>query len=635
MASKSKIDYPKLNTFLNDIKTEESSFNNNSMSTFKNSYLCQSGDSTVATMGSKLNEIYNNIVEQYNKTNNWFSNYLDDLNKIEMALSNNGGVSGITESLVKSHVLANLDASKLVEYKPELTKFNIPTQAVSNSTLAGITQVQTYQTSSYLASTNTQTTNNILNGNKTNFNGPASNLFSSNNSINNNSSQSLNAPYSTQYLNSMKGVNTTGQNSSLLQTNAKGLSRELMQFLQNSTAPYSNSYYNQIPTKMYNETNPNAISSILTNPVSTNYGSNLLNSVLGKNSRTDFFSGRNSLNNHKDDLVRQLQINQLKKDASTLRSIGIMQDDINRILDGETNFYDLINEIETDPDNSRRRLMNEVGYLQNSGLNFSSLDDLNNNIKDLSNQYSNLLETKFSQDSLKVQAELYVLNTMSMGFELDSILTGDNTRVTKWEDMNGQVHLTSEMEGIPYDAKNIETVKLVDFLDESFLNELKAASATQVETGLLWNKSSRIEFKWTGSERQLALYDRLTKEYEQIQNGKEGLDKKIDELNAEILRKQAIYDAINSQVNYQMNNIDQYMVKKDFIENSRFNKENLNHFKEYIAEDTKNSSSEVKALSVDNKEAIVLLAGSLLNGNIEYNDNIVVVDGQRYKVYSD
>ena len=306
-----------------------------------------------------------------------------------------------------------------------------------------------------------------------------------------------------------------------------------------------------------------------------------------------------------------------------LMNYGFLRTDIIRVLRGEISAEDLYKEIETEPDNSRRKMLYSAEVLESirkqAGIDYGhSITDLENALKadklalkKMNDEYSN-----YSYRMQELDGVGYILQCMINGnnYNLDDILKNSHaTFGNTWVDADGnKFYVSSKLADVSC-MKSHSTDTAVDI--SQFANSTLVAEIRQI----IGNKKG-YEFDKETISKLNQLYEKVQKEQQTMLK-----DTGITTLHDEILKKsitvsdqKQIYAEINSQINYYFTNIDPYVTKKDFADKSTSN--TVGFDKKMIYKYIDNSASNDEILRLDritDKNEQLQVISAILNNELD------------------
>lgn len=122
-----KINVTMLKNYANDFKNELNNFINHTYSTFSSSYLKNCSDTYVNRMANELQKLCDGLKKGYQNIDKWWTDYNENIEKLENYLSDNGSVGSISEASIRN------SANGL----PNLKKYNIKFAGIIPATLVG------------------------------------------------------------------------------------------------------------------------------------------------------------------------------------------------------------------------------------------------------------------------------------------------------------------------------------------------------------------------------------------------------------------------------------------------------------------------------------------------------------------
>lgn len=310
-----------------------------------------------------------------------------------------------------------------------------------------------------------------------------------------------------------------------------------------------------------------------------------------------------------------------------LKSFGITEKDINRVLNSEITIENLIEEILSDKDNTRREEMFYASNIQAYGILSAEIQ----NLEDLRNQADIV-------DSHEIDAVANFLYRLQNGENLESILT---SQVVAWEytDENGNRNYRYDD---PYAAGYMEDITYTPYTfaemykDSAIVKDLESHLTEQTYKPL-FSKEEKTVHIWEGTPEQQAYFDELLGQYgNTVDKRNENADKKnkeINDLENKVSIYKNIYNAIMEEENYYCSNIEPYVQKEDFYENSMFNENALNTIDKlrkanediYVAPD----SQTIPSIYITDKEDLVNILSCIINGEGNVSNGYLKA-GQNY-----
>lgn len=121
MSQISIINLSTLKSYKQDFSNEKDNYDNNTHTTFLNGYISNCSDPIVKNMFNALNAKYTRIKNGYQQIDNWCQSYIENVEGIENALSNNGSTGLISESTIRNFITSQL--GDLPSYKVDFFEF--------------------------------------------------------------------------------------------------------------------------------------------------------------------------------------------------------------------------------------------------------------------------------------------------------------------------------------------------------------------------------------------------------------------------------------------------------------------------------------------------------------------------------
>ena len=253
-----------------------------------------------------------------------------------------------------------------------------------------------------------------------------------------------------------------------------------------------------------------------------------------------------------------------------LRKEGITDQDIQRVIDGVIQLVDLYCEIDSDPDNTRRRLMYEAYCLSKCNLEYTNLEELKAEINRQEDELEKLKEQDRAASKYEYEFLSFVVSQMSAGYNLDEI------RAYKYVDENNVVRYVFNQEEVA-NAYNYSDTPVyyepVSFEDEFPNNKdyqtLKELTAVEIKP--IWAKEASTIHIWQYTDEQYEIMSQIYNKAAVERTNREDLsgpiEEQIDELNAKIQYNKAYFDYLSGEVSYYMNSVDAYIHAEDFMTN--------------------------------------------------------------------
>ncbi len=315
---------------------------------------------------------------------------------------------------------------------------------------------------------------------------------------------------------------------------------------------------------------------------------------------------------------------------NTLKKSGLTDKDITRIINGEITPTDLFSEIEKDPVRLKQVMI--PSYLESLGLDYNNLEELKKATESDKQDLKNLLDQRTKTDNRELDNFYMITARVQMGENFDSVLS---TQIVAWmyKDELGNTCYRYDDPYINYVDNEIEYTALTFnemYPDSKYVEEFR--SVLTKYTRKRWFKDEYVTtYIWDGTEEAYAFLDELAKEYGDLTKSRkqalEQLDKQIEAKTEEIQKYEYYYEYINQEIDYYIENINQYTVKEDFYKNCNFDSSNsyiltkiIDSFEGY---DYSMGSIPIKSLSDIDEIAAVL---SMMVNQDENIYNCFVVD---------
>lgn len=315
---------------------------------------------------------------------------------------------------------------------------------------------------------------------------------------------------------------------------------------------------------------------------------------------------------------------------NTLKKSGLTDKDITRIINGEITPTDLFSEIEKDPVRLKQVMI--PSYLESLGLDYNNLEELKKATESDKQDLKNLLDQRTKTDNRELDNFYMITARVQMGENFDSVLS---TQIVAWmyKDELGNTCYRYDDPYINYVDNEIEYTALTFnemYPDSKYVEEFR--SVLTKYTRKRWFKDEYVTtYIWDGTEEAYAFLDELAKEYGDLtvsrKQALEQLDKQIEAKTEEIQKYEYYYEYINQEIDYYIENINQYTVKEDFYKNCKFDSSNsyiltkiIDSFEGY---DYSMGSIPIKSLSDIDEIAAVL---SMMVNQDENIYNCFVVD---------
>ncbi len=332
---------------------------------------------------------------------------------------------------------------------------------------------------------------------------------------------------------------------------------------------------------------------------------------------------------------------------NNLKSFGFNETDIKRIIDGKITPEALMDEIQKDSDTTRKQAVMESSYLKSFGLDFDNMEEVNNAILNSEQELKKLTDERNKADNRELDGMMAIIVRLKQGETFEDVI---DSEIVCWKyiDENGNVCYTENdpyQFGMQYDSNGnpyqYEALNFVDMYGESdYYKELEGILTENTVTSFFGGET-RVIHQWEYTEEQEKYFDEIAEKYSdnisERENKIKDLDAKITELQQQKATYEYIYEYINKEISYYMQNVDVYISKDDFEMNSNFNSSCLDKVEE-ISEKYSASSNLYNyqygpmMVQLNNKEDLVkVLAcmineeGSISNGLLKSGNNFVQI----------
>ena len=257
--------------------------------------------------------------------------------------------------------------------------------------------------------------------------------------------------------------------------------------------------------------------------------------------------------------------------SQSLKLTGLRTVDINRVLSGEITIEDLMKEIASDSDNTRRQEIMQATYLKAYGIDFTNLDDFDLKIESMKSELATLVDQRKQINSdREIDAMIDIVTDLKYGKSLNDSL---KNRIVAWQYTDEEGNIV-----ISYDNNNSDYVYTPITYEELFpyselLNNLKSFF---IENGI----DPSIDMG-ASADRDItdAYFENIYTQYGNKANYRETklktLDEKIKKMHSEVSTFQYIYTTIGNEIAYYMKNVDAYLNLEGFEYNSKFNTNSL------------------------------------------------------------
>ncbi len=329
--------------------------------------------------------------------------------------------------------------------------------------------------------------------------------------------------------------------------------------------------------------------------------------------------------------------------VGALKVFGLREADIMRVLSGSITIENLIDEIQNDKDNTRRGEMLAASYLQAYGLEFSSLKELDDAIKETKREISTLKNQKETIDNRELDTVLKVINDMRFGGNLDDVLS--QPAAWEYQDKDGKTHITyvDPYLSNDYDSEAIyNTVTIGElYKDSNLLKELKSL-LTEETYKPLFSKETKTVYKWKETVEQNSFFERLFQDYENTIDARtkniENIDAKIQELQSQVSSYLYLYDTIAKEIAYTLNYIDAYINNADYKIYNTFDRAQLDKLEEFKKAHQDTSLPDyydgLPIIDVTSKEEVTTLVACILNEDAVVDGKYITIGTVLYQISS-
>ena len=253
----------------------------------------------------------------------------------------------------------------------------------------------------------------------------------------------------------------------------------------------------------------------------------------------------------------------IQKYQEELEQIGLRKEDIARVINGEITIEELIQEIESDKDNSRRREIMIASYLKSADLNCTTLEELQEKIAEKQKELEKIQAQK-NQKANEHQFESLanIIARLQNGESLENVLESEIVAY-EYTDENGKKAYVYEN---PWETGEIVEIQYKSLTFEEMYGSEEIDSLKKVLTEIDPLFGGKIH-RFDGSKEQEEYLTDFYKRWDQVTIDAENYEEKINKLIEEKNLYQAYYDYIKDEVDYYMSKIDPYINKDDFQKN--------------------------------------------------------------------
>ena len=340
--------------------------------------------------------------------------------------------------------------------------------------------------------------------------------------------------------------------------------------------------------------------------------------------------------------------------VAQLSSLGIEQEDINKILNGQITVKQLFEEIQADEIGSERyKKLVENSMIQSIRSKdypffvFNSMEELDAYLSEKETELAKLIEERNKADDHELDAVEQIITKLNEGYTLEQALrepvawsyvdpdTGETKYVYSdpYADMAYQGNYGSNY---MYTAVTYEEM----YGDSEYLQQIKEHCYEQTINH--WFSDDEVVHRWDNSDEATREFflDMLNKASEHRENRAKRvaeLDARIDALVSEIEYCRGVKNYVENEYLYYENNVRKYTRNDDFLDNCSYDPANTDYINSIIPDDepyawTYNGGPQTKF--INNKEDIVRLILAMANGEIPPSA-YVFKNGQAYQYASD
>ena len=559
----------------------------------------------------------------------------DDANKSEKANLSSNQIdvsSNYNANSANNYSGNNKDSVETMDFSSKVNNKNQNNGInINNNSTNNVTNETNSNMDSSKVNINTQNNNNNQNFSTLNQNSPNQNTKDSNVNVNSESTSDMknNISNSNTSTNSMNNSNSTNNQSVSVDTNSSKVDITSNNSKNDIDISKNSSTINNTSTNSSSGSN-SATMNNSSNISTGNNNSSIDVSINMDNQETSEDSDNMTVKDGKviivttDQSGNQVNIEiDLEDYKSNLKVYGFTEEDINRIISGEISPEKLLEEIQSDSDNTRRKKMMESSYLQAYGLNFNDMSELKNACAEKEKELENLLDQRGTVDNNReLDFVMNIVTRLKMGESLDNILKSEIV-AWKYTDENGNTcyryddpYINGNYDGITYESLYFSDM----YQDSEMLKKLQNVLSVETIDPLFGDKY-QVQ-RWTESDEQQKFFDDLAKKYsesiEKRQSEVKKLDEKITELQQQKETYEYVYNYIDKEVNYYLTNIDSYTSREDFYLNNSFNSKSLDKVnelnKKYNGIQMYDYSSGISNVYINEKSEMVDIISCMLNG---------------------
>ncbi len=340
--------------------------------------------------------------------------------------------------------------------------------------------------------------------------------------------------------------------------------------------------------------------------------------------------------------------------VAQLSSLGIEQEDINKILNGQITVKQLFEEIQADKIGSERyKKLVENSMIQSIRSKdypffvFNSMEELDAYLNDKETELAKLIEERNKADDHELDAVEQIIIKLNEGYTLEQALN----QPVAWSYVDPDTDETKYVYSNPYDDMAYQGNYGSNYMytpltyeemygDSEYLQQIKEHCYEQTIDH--WFRDDEVVHRWDNydeatREFYLDMLDKAAEHRESRAKRVAELDARIDALVSEIEYCRGVKNYVENEYLYYENNIRKYTRNDDFLDNCSYDPANTDYINNIIPDDepyawTYNGGPQTKF--INNKEDIVRLILAMANGEIPPSA-YVFKNGQAYQYASD
>lgn len=341
--------------------------------------------------------------------------------------------------------------------------------------------------------------------------------------------------------------------------------------------------------------------------------------------------------------------------VAQLSSLGIEQEDINKILNGQITVKQLFEEIQADEIGSERyKKLVENSMIQSIRSKdypffvFNSMEELDAYLSDKETELAKLIEERNKADDHELDAVEQIITKLNEGYTLEQALN----QPVAWSYVDSDTGETKYVYSNPYDDTGYKGNYGSNYMytpltyeemygdDSEYLQQIKEHCYEQTIDH--WFRDDEVVHRWDNNDEAtrefyLDMLDKVSEHREGRAKRVAELDARIDALVSEIEYCRGVKNYVENEYLYYENNIRKYTRNDDFLDNCSYDPANTDYINNIIPDDepyawTYNGGPQTKF--INNKEDIVRLILAMANGEIPPSA-YVFKNGQAYQYASD